>query len=101
MATKDKHIDSNCDKSVGKIIPVVTFNSCDAKKDCIVVSSHAVFEMRPNTSKDKKALNFKVKFKTFFFKEKAYLTDPDLRHPYGLYLPTCSENTIRLTKALA
>lgn len=101
MARKDKQIYSNCDESVGKIMPVVNFNSCDAKKDFIAVCSNAVFEMRPITPKDKKALNFKGKLKTFFFIEKAYLTDPVLCYPYGLCVPACPENIIRLTKALA
>ncbi|MFK7980341.1 MAG: ferredoxin family protein [Saprospiraceae bacterium] len=97
MTTK-KQAKDNCDDTGGKLMPVVNFNSCGAKEDCVAVCPHEVFEMRPITIEDKANLNLKGKIKTFFFKNKAYLTDPNLCHACGLCVPACPENAIKLAK---
>ena len=43
-----KALKSNCDDTGDKLIPIVNFNSCGAKEDCVVVCPYDVFEMRPN-----------------------------------------------------
>ena len=74
----EKENNGNCDEVGGKLMPLVNFNNCGAKEDCVAVCPYDVFEMRPITVEDKARLNFKGRVKTFFFKEKAYLTDPAL-----------------------
>lgn len=96
-----KPLKSNCDNAGGKLMPIVNFNSCGAKADCVAVCPYDVFEMRPITIEDKAKLNLKGKIKTFFFKEKAYLTDPSLCHDCGLCVQACPERAIKLTKFLS
>ncbi len=72
MANK-KPLKSNCDEEGGKLMPLVNFNSCGAKEDCVAVCPYDVFEIRPITIEDKAKLNMKGKIKTFFFKEHALL----------------------------
>lgn len=93
-----KEIKNHCDDTGGKLIPLVNFNSCGAKEDCVAICPYDVFEMHPITIEDKADLNLKGKIKTFFFKEKAYITDPNLCHACGLCVQACPENAIKLTR---
>ena len=93
-----KQLKSNCDETGGKLMPLVNFNNCGAKEDCVAVCPYDVFEMRPITPEDKANLNIKGKIKTFFFKNKAYLTDPSLCHACGLCVQACPEKAIKLTR---
>lgn len=88
----------NCDETGGKLMPVVDFNSCGAKEDCLAVCPYDVFEMRPIAAEDKAQLNLKGKIKTLFFNQKAYLSDPGLCHACGLCVTACPEKAIKLTK---
>ncbi|MGH1438329.1 MAG: 4Fe-4S dicluster domain-containing protein [Lewinella sp.] len=97
MANK-KQLKSNCADARGKLMPLVNFNNCGAKEDCITVCPYDVFEMLQITMKGKDQLNLKGKLKTFFFKHKAYLTDPALCHACELCVQACPENAIILTK---
>jgi NAD-dependent dihydropyrimidine dehydrogenase PreA subunit len=94
--TNQEHLKANCDKQNGKLIPLVNFNSCGAKEDCVAVCPYDVFEMRPITLEDKVKLNLKGKIKTLFFKNKAYLTNPTLCHACDLCVQACPENAIKL-----
>lgn len=89
---------SHCDDTGGKLMPLVNFNNCGAKEDCVAVCPYDVFEMLPITLADKSQLNFKGKIKTFFFKHKAYLTDPTLCQACGLCVQACPEKAIKLIK---
>lgn len=100
MANK-KELKNHCKEEGGKLMPLVNFNSCGAKEDCVVVCPYDVFEMRPITIEDKAKLNLKGKIKTFFFKNKAYLTDPSLCHACGLCVQACPERAIKLTKMVS
>ena len=68
MANKEE-TKSKCAETGGKLMPLVNFNSCGAKEDCVAICPYDVFEMRPITIEDKANLNLKGKIKTFFFKE--------------------------------
>jgi len=91
-----QEVKNNCADTGGLLMPLVNFNSCGAKKDCVAICPYDVFEMRPITREDKVHLNLKGKIKTFFFKRKAYLTDPLLCHACGLCVQACPENAIKL-----
>lgn len=98
---KIRQISNSCSEDSGKLMPLVNFNNCGAKEDCVVICPYDVFEMKPITAEDKANLNLKGKIKTFFFKEKAYLTDPSLCHACGLCVQICPENAIKLTKLIS
>ncbi len=100
MANK-KQFKSNCDDEGGKLLPLVNFNNCGAKEDCVAICPYDVFEMHPIEKEDKANLNLKGKIKTFFFKNKAYLTAPSLCHACGLCIQACPENAIKLTKMVS
>lgn len=89
---------SNCSDSAQKIMPVVNFNNCGGKKDCVEVCPYNVFEMRTITHEDKENLNVKGKIKTFFFAQKAYVINPDQCHACGLCIQACPENAIKLIR---
>jgi NAD-dependent dihydropyrimidine dehydrogenase PreA subunit len=91
---------SNCSDSSGKLMPLVNFNNCGAKEDCVAVCPYNVFEMRTITKEDKAQLNLKGKIKTFFFEKKAYIINPDLCHACGLCVQACPESAIKLTRYL-
>ncbi len=93
-----KQLKSNCADTGGQLMPLVNFNSCGAKEDCVAVCPYDVFEMQPITPEDKAKLNLKGKIKTFFFSNKAYLTDSSLCHACGLCVQACPENAIKLTR---
>ncbi|SHK50206.1 4Fe-4S dicluster domain-containing protein [Reichenbachiella agariperforans] len=93
-----KSEENNCAESGGKLMPLVDFNSCGAKEDCVAICPYDVLEMRPISLEDKAALNLKGKIKTFFFKHKAYITDPSLCHACGLCVQACPEKAVRLIK---
>ncbi len=100
MAVKNNNKDKCADLS-GKVMPLVDFNSCAAKKDCEAVCPYDVFEMRTISAEDKAKLNLKGKIKTFFFKEKAYLANPDKCHACGLCIQACPEKAIQLIKMVS
>ncbi|MBX2874966.1 MAG: 4Fe-4S binding protein [Saprospiraceae bacterium] len=91
---------NNCDETGGKLMPVVNFNNCGAKEDCVAVCPYDLFEMRPITVADKVKLNLKGKIKTFFDKRKAYLTDSSRCHACGACVQACPEGAIKLMKAV-
>ena len=95
---RKKDLNNHCDEAGGKLMPIVNFNSCAAKRDCVEVCPFDVFEMRPITKEDKAQLNLKGKIKTFFFSNKAYIKNPEACHACGLCIPACPESAIKLTK---
>jgi NAD-dependent dihydropyrimidine dehydrogenase PreA subunit len=97
---KKKELNNHCKDEAGKVYPVVNFNNCGGKEDCVVVCPHNVFEMRPISKEDKEKLNFKGQIKTFFFKQKAYVINPDQCHSCGLCVQACPEKAIKLIKYL-
>lgn len=89
---------SNCSDLPEKLMPIVNFNSCGGKKDCVLVCPYDVFEMQTISKEDKAKLNFKGKIKTFFFKQKAYVINPHQCHACGLCVQACPEKAIKLTR---
>lgn len=87
-----------CDETGGKLYPVVNFNNCGAKGDCIRVCPYDVFAVLPIKPEDKQLLSLKGKLKTFFFKKKAYVVQPENCHACGLCIQACPEKAIKLMK---
>lgn len=79
-------------------MPKVNFNSCSGKGDCITVCPYNVFEIQVINPEDRKNLNIKGKIKTLFFKQKAYVINPEECHSCGLCVTACPENAIKLSK---
>lgn len=95
-----KELINSCADNSGMLLPIVNFNNCGAKEDCVAICPYDVFEMKPITKEEKADLNLKGKIKTFFFKNKAYITDPDLCHACGLCVKACPESAISLIKRI-
>lgn len=92
------YLKDHCKDQVGKVYPVVDFNSCGGKKDCVAVCPYGVFEIKPISKQDKAKLNLKGQIKTLFFKQKAYVIQPNQCHSCGLCVQACPEKAIKLTK---
>ncbi len=97
---KNKFINSNCSEVAKKLMPIVNFNSCGGKEDCVAVCPYDVFKMLPISKDDRAKLNLKGQIKTFFFNQKAYVINPDQCHSCGLCVQACPEKAIKLTKYL-
>lgn len=95
---KNKLDNSNCSDRTEKLMPIVNFNSCGGKEDCVAVCPYHVIEMQPISKEDKAKLNLKGQIKTFFFKQKAYVINPEQCHACGLCIEACPEKAIKLTK---
>ncbi len=91
-----KVTEEHCDETGGRVTPVVDFNKCGAKTDCVVKCPFELFELREITPEDKLGLNLVGKLKTFFDQRKAYVVDPDLCHACGLCVTECPEKAIKL-----
>ncbi len=85
-------------KESGRLQPVVNFNKCEGKADCVAVCPYDVFEMRPTAAADKAQLNFVGKLKTYFHPNKAYVIDPARCHACGLCVTACPEKAIQLKR---
>lgn len=88
----------NC-KGQGILQPIVDFNKCEGKDDCVRVCPYDVFEVRRIEDTDRKLLSFIGKVKTWVHPRKAYVPDPTLCHGCGLCVPACPEKAIRLRRA--
>jgi NAD-dependent dihydropyrimidine dehydrogenase PreA subunit len=100
MHMAKKELQNHCHETSGKLMPLVNFNNCGAKEDCVAVCPYDVFEMRPITVEDAANLNLKGKIKTFFNKNKAYVAYPEDCYACGLCVQACPERAIKLTKYL-
>jgi NAD-dependent dihydropyrimidine dehydrogenase PreA subunit len=87
---------SICSDIAKKLMPIVNFNSCGCKEDCVAVCPYNVFEVRPISKKDKATLNLKGQIKTFFYPGKAYVINPEQCHACGLCVQACPEKAIKL-----
>lgn len=54
---KNKLDNSNCSDRTEKLMPIVNFNSCGGKEDCVAVCPYHVIEMQPISKEDKAKLN--------------------------------------------
>lgn len=92
-------IKDNCKENAGQLIPVVDFNTCEAKGPCIEICPYDVFEMKSIKEEDFKTLSFIGKLKIRVHgKNKAYVVKPDSCHACGLCVIACPEKAIKLRK---
>lgn len=89
---------AHCHDTGAQVMPVIDLNRCGGKEDCVMVCPFNVLEMRDIADADRDQLNLKGKIKTFFFKQKAYVRDPNLCHGCGLCVQVCPEKAIKLTR---
>lgn len=87
---------ANCSDVSEKLMPLVNLNNCDGKKNCVEVCPYDVFEIKPISTEDQAKLNLKGKIKTIFFKQKAYVINPNKCHSCGLCVLACPEKAIKL-----
>jgi NAD-dependent dihydropyrimidine dehydrogenase PreA subunit len=88
-----------CKPESGKVMPLVSFEKCEAKGPCIEVCPYDVFEMQKIKKEEFKQLSFLGKIKTRVHKmEKAYVVKPADCHACGLCVTACPEKAIKLIK---
>lgn len=81
----------------GKMVPLVDFNRCEAKADCVAVCPFQVFEIRRIEPADKAGLSLRGRIKTFFHgSKKAYTPNAIACQACRLCVQACPENAIQL-----
>jgi NAD-dependent dihydropyrimidine dehydrogenase PreA subunit len=79
------------------VAPVVDRNRCEAKADCVRVCPYDVFEIRPLSRADRRALSLVGKLKAWAHgNEQAFVVRPEACHACQLCIEACPENALRL-----
>jgi NAD-dependent dihydropyrimidine dehydrogenase PreA subunit len=80
-----------------QLVPLVDFNRCEAKADCVAVCPCDVFEIRTIEPEHKAALSLRGRVKTFFHgSKKAYTPNAIACHACKLCVQACPEIAIQL-----
>jgi NAD-dependent dihydropyrimidine dehydrogenase PreA subunit len=91
-----------CKQSAGVIKPVVDFNKCEGKADCVRVCPESVFAMARIADEDYRELGLVSRFKLRVHgMQVAYTPNVDACRSCGLCVSACPENAITLAKVLA
>ncbi len=84
-------------KNTMQLVPLVDFNRCEAKADCVAVCPCDVFEIRTIEPEHKAALSLRGRVKTFFHgSKKAYTPNAIACHACKLCVQACPEIAIQL-----
>ena len=91
----------SCRAEPGRVAPVVDRNRCEAKEDCVRVCPYDVFEIRPLTEQDRRALSWLGKLKAWAHgNQQAYVVRPESCHACQLCIEACPEHALRLAPLL-
>ena len=89
-----------CKSQIGRVVPVIDRNRCEAKAACVEVCPYHVFEIQKISEAQKSSLSWRGKIKSFFHGGKqAIAARADLCHACGECVKACPENAITLVKA--
>jgi 4Fe-4S ferredoxin len=90
---------STCKQPAGVVAPVINAARCEGKADCLRVCPYNVFEVRPLTADERRALPLGARFKVWAHGGKqAFVRDGDARHACGLCVASCPEKAILLSR---
>ena len=85
----------SCQGQPGKVAPVVDRNRCEAKEDCVRVCPYDVFEIRPLTPADRRALSWLGTLKAWAHGNKqAFVVRPEACHACQLCIEACPEGAL-------
>jgi 4Fe-4S ferredoxin len=85
-------------KPVGKVVPVVNRNRCEAKGPCVDVCPYDVFEIRPIGPAEKATMSIPGRIKAWAHGNKqAFAVRADQCHACGLCVTACPEKAITLS----
>ena len=88
-----------CKQAVGAIKPVVDFNRCEGKADCVRVCPEAVFAMARIEDEDYRKLGVMSRFKLRVHgMQVAYTPNVDACRSCGLCVSACPEHAITLMR---
>jgi NAD-dependent dihydropyrimidine dehydrogenase PreA subunit len=91
---------ANCKQEPGVIVPIVNFNRCEGKGDCVDVCPEKVFEIRRIDDADYKELGLLARFKQRVHgMQVAYTPNADACRSCGLCVSACPEHAITLRRA--
>jgi 4Fe-4S ferredoxin len=91
---------ADCKKESGVIKPVVDFNRCEGKGECVRVCPENVFQMRRIDEIDYRKLGMMNRFKLRVHGMKvAYTPNVDACRSCGLCVAACPEKAIKLAAA--
>jgi 4Fe-4S ferredoxin len=91
---------TECRQPAGVIRPVVDFNRCEGKADCVRVCPENVFEMRRIEPADYRDLGLMSRFKLRVHgMQVAYTPNVDACRSCGLCVKACPEHAITLERA--
>jgi len=87
----------SCRGEPGKVAPVVDRNRCEAKDDCVRVCPYDVFEIRPLSPADRKALSWLGWLKALAHgNEQAFVVRPEACRACQLCVEACPEQALSL-----
>ncbi len=90
---------ATCKQEPGAIVPVVDFQRCEGKGDCLRVCPENVFEIRRIDDADFQSLGFMHKAKLYFHgMQVAYTPNADACRACGLCVKACPEHAITLAR---
>ena len=93
-------VDSRCDESPGRTVPVIDRNRCEAKADCVDVCPYDVFEVRKLTPAERKGISLIGRLKLAGNRgRQAFVVNPDACHACSLCVTACPEKAIKLVAA--
>lgn len=90
---------SSCKQPPGVIRPMVRFDRCEGKADCVKVCPHDVFEIRRVEPEDYQRLDLLSRFKLRVHgMQVAYTPHADACQSCGLCVSACPEHAITLAR---
>ena len=100
MTEQENRPDIECAGGVGRVVPVIDRNRCEAKSACVQACPYHVFELLALTADDRARLSLMGRFKAWAHGGKqAFAVRSQDCHACGLCVAACPEQAITLVPA--